>query len=336
MMLRNCLYDWQLRTVTTFMPFTISVGNLSVGGTGKTPHVAYLVRLLASAYPLATLSRGYGRRTKGFRMASPTDTADTIGDEPLQLYEKFHKNIMVVVGEQRTKAVPLLLAHHPGIRVLLLDDAYQHRAIGRHLNLLLTDFNHLFTKDLVLPAGRLRELPSGSKRADAVIVTKCNANISQENKSLIKQQIAPYLHPDTPIFLTGIRYAVPLAFDDTPLAINSQTKVLLVSGLANADPLEQYLKQAFSLHEHYRYGDHHAYTIADVEQIINTYQSIATPNKVILCTEKDKVKLKPLMQSYAALRVGYLPIEVYFLEDGDVFDNWVLAQVRAYYEPKNP
>lgn len=336
MMLRNCLYDWQLRTVTTFMPFTISVGNLSVGGTGKTPHVAYLVRLLASAYPLATLSRGYGRRTKGFRMASPTDTADTIGDEPLQLYEKFHKNITVVVGEQRTKAVPLLLAHHPGIRVLLLDDAYQHRAIGRHLNLLLTDFNHLFTKDLVLPAGRLRELPSGSKRADAVIVTKCNANISQENKSLIKQQIAPYLHPDTPIFLTGIRYAVPLAFDDTPLAINSQTKVLLVSGLANADPLEQYLKQAFSLHEHYRYGDHHAYTIADVEQIINTYQSIATPNKVILCTEKDKVKLKPLMQSYAALRVGYLPIEVYFLEDGDVFDNWVLAQVRAYYEPKNP
>jgi tetraacyldisaccharide 4'-kinase len=336
MMLRNYLYDWQLRTVTTFMPFTISVGNLSVGGTGKTPHVAYLVRLLASTYPLATLSRGYGRRTKGFRMASPTDTADTIGDEPLQLYEKFHKNITVVVGEQRTKAVPLLLAYHPGIRVLLLDDAYQHRAIGRHLNLLLTDFNHLFTKDLVLPAGRLRELPSGSKRADAVIVTKCNANISQENKSLIKQQIAQYLHPDTPIFLTGIRYAVPLAFDDTPLALNSETKVLLVSGLANADPLEQYLKQAFSLHEHYRYGDHHAYTIADVEQIIHAYQSIATPDKVILCTEKDKVKLKPLMQSYAALRVGYLPIEVYFLEDGDVFDNWVLAQVRAYYEPKNP
>lgn len=335
MWLRNGCYELGIFKTTTFDTCTVSIGNLTVGGTGKTPHVAYLIALLAQHYPTATLSRGYGRRTKGFRIAQPTDTAATIGDEPLQLYEKFGTFVSVSVGEKRAKAVPRLLAQCPDTQVILLDDAYQHRAIGRHVNILLTDYNRLFYNDLVLPAGRLRECRSAARRADALVVSKCKTNLSQKKIEAIKKTLGRYLTADVPVFFSSIRYSTPLRFDEQPLGLNASWSVVLVSGLANAEPLEMYIKEHFVLYKHLRFGDHHAYTTADVDLIWETYQADRATNKVILCTEKDKVKLKPLWGQRPAALVGYLPIEIYFLADAHAFDKWILERIRQHYEPKN-
>lgn len=334
--IRNRLYDNGLRNTITFGTFTLSVGNLTVGGTGKTPHVEYLIRLLKDRYPVATLSRGYGRRTKGFRLADKNASAETIGDEPMQFYEKFSKWIAVAVGEKRTEAVPKLLAMHPDTQVIILDDAYQHRSIGRHLNLLLTDYNRLFINDLMLPLGRLREPQDGAKRADGVVVTKCLANISQKNIADLKTELKKYFSPKTLIFFSGIRYGVPEKMVETnQQEISAETSVLLVSGLANADLLEDYVAQQFRLVRHLRFGDHYSYTQKDLAVIESNYKSMDSGNNIILTTEKDKVKLKPLLSNFTQLPFYYLPIEVYFLEDAETFDNWVLDSIQAHYEQKN-
>lgn len=337
---RNWLYDRQLKPVYQPKQKTISVGNLTVGGTGKTPMIEYLVRILLNgasereqsepgASPIATLSRGYGRRSKGFILATKTDTAETIGDEPLQLYRKFGRQILVAVAERRAEGLKQLARQCPGVEVVLLDDAFQHRAVQPHLNILLTDYSRPFYHDHPFPEGRLRERRHGAKRADVIVVTKCPDNLSQSEKTRIIDDITPYKVTETPIFFAGLTYKILQPFGSQLIKLNKKTSVILISGLANADSLESYVKQTFLLVKHYRYNDHHVYSRVELIQLIRNLPTGA----ILLTTEKDWVKLDPLLtaEERATLPLYYLPVAVRFLDDEMAF----LEQVSAVVSPKN-
>lgn len=337
---RNWLYDRQLKPVYWPKQKTISVGNLTVGGTGKTPMIEYLVRILLSGSsasgqsepvtsPIATLSRGYGRRSNGFVLANKTDTAETIGDEPLQLYRKFGHQIQVAVAERRAEGLSQLARQCPGVAVVLLDDAFQHRAVQPHLNILLTDYNRPFYHDHPFPEGRLRERRHGAKRADVIVVTKCPDNLSQSEKTRTIDDITPYKVTETPVFFAGLTYGIPQPFENQLVEIGKKTPVILISGLANADSLEIYVRQTFLFVKHHRYNDHHVYNRVELTQLIRALP----PGGILLTTEKDWVKLDPLLtaEERATLPLYYLPVAVRFLDDETAF----LEQVRAVVSPKN-
>ncbi|WP_460635762.1 tetraacyldisaccharide 4'-kinase [Larkinella harenae] len=319
--IRNFLYDSSIISALSPSIYTISVGNITVGGTGKTPHVDYLLKLLADAGPLATLSRGYGRRTKGFRIATDADTADTIGDEPLLLYRKHgspsaERRITVSVGEKRAEAIPQLLASRPDLKIILLDDAFQHRPVTPHLNLLLTDYNRPFYEDEPFPGGRLRERRHGARRADAILVTKCPDGLKAADQDRIRHRIRAYSRADVPVFFTGLKYGTPVSFNEASGRERSAAnleKVVLVSGIAQSDPLEQYVKTHFSMIQHVRFADHYRYAHTDLRRI----QRVLPEDGVILTTEKDFVKLDPLLGETGvdASNYYYLPIEIKFLGD---------------------
>lgn len=316
---RNWLFDNNL--LNSFRPtvFTIGVGNLTVGGTGKTPLIEYLIKRhpmadVASNRETVTLSRGYGRRTKGFRMAGDLDTADTIGDEPRQLYRKFGGRVRVCVGERRADAIRVIQARYPETGQILLDDAFQHRAVRPHLNLLLMDYNRPFYTDHPFPAGWLRERRHGAQRADAIIVTKCPADLSAADQQLIRENIGQYARPRTPVFFAGLQYGPPRSFA-THQPANDPREVLLVSGLASADPLEQYVRQTFPMQHHHRFADHHAYTRAELDQLMAALK----PGASLLTTEKDWVKLDELLTpgERTTLPLFYLPVQMVFLGDDE-------------------
>jgi tetraacyldisaccharide 4'-kinase len=321
--LRNALYDRYIVSVLRPPIYTIGVGNITVGGTGKTPHVDFLVHLLKPFGPLATLSRGYGRRTKGFRLATDVDTADTIGDEPLLLYRKHGQNhradqarVLISVGEKRAEAIPELLKINPDLQVIILDDAFQHRPVQAHLNLMLTDYNRPFYDDQPFPGGRLRERRHGARRADAVLVTKCPAGLSLTEQRVIQNRIRVYGRADVPVFFTGFRYGDPINFASSSIR-TSLKSVVLVSGIARPESLEQYVKSHFSLVRHWRFADHYRYAPADLKRILDELPADAT----VLTTEKDFVKLAPLLAETGAdaSRFAYLPIEVQFLKEEEQF-----------------
>lgn len=315
---RNSLYDRGMSPSATFDIPTISVGNLTVGGTGKTPHLEYLIRLVKPYTSIATLSRGYGRDTKGFRVATNQDTAATLGDEPLQVYQKFGKEIRVTVGEKRAEAIEKLLSLYPETGLILLDDAYQHRAIQPSINLLLTDYYHLFYQDYPFPAGNLRERRNGAARADAIIVTKCPENCSAEEQKKIIKKIAAY--SKAPVFFSGIRYGIPQNGEQQR---PPSGPVVLVSGLARPELLEAHARSAFTLAQHLAFGDHHAYTKGDWQKIEAHVRQSEGTDGWVLTTEKDYVKLKSVSDNYTGIYV--LPIEVYFLKNNLLnFDDWLL------------
>lgn len=322
--LRNALYDHQF--VTSYVPIQrcISVGNLTVGGTGKTPAVEYLLRHLltldgALTGNLATLSRGYGRKTTGFRIATTIDTAATVGDEPLQLFRNFGLKVCITVGERRADALQRLAIERPDVHTVVLDDAYQHRAVQPQLNLLLTDYNRPFYTDDPFPGGRLRERRTGARRAHAVIVTKCPHAPSPAERSAIEQQIRRYTQPlgknvDVPILFTGLAYDQPRQFaDQSPVSIKGPVR--LVTGLANAEPLVRYVTSTWGIREHDNFGDHYAYSREDVERLL----AQTPPDTWLLTTQKDEVKLAPLLTDTERQmrRVAYLPVSMTFFQDND-------------------
>ncbi len=342
--LRNHLYDIQQKRSVHFTPFIISVGNLRVGGTGKTPMVIYLTEWLAQHHPLAILSRGYGRKTRGVRIATEHDTAQTLGDEPYLFYRRFghSERVTVAVGEERVVAVPEIIQHAPATgmpagtgmpatgmpatgtpaaELILLDDAYQHRAIGRDFNILLTSYAEPFYADHVLPAGRLRESRRGAKRADVVIVTKCPDGLPDAEQQRMTQRVQRYTQPDTPVFFTGLRYGEPRSpagrtFDASP--------VVLFSGLADASLFDAYARQHFSVTEHITFGDHHRYTAKDQQRLKNALAT-AGATAGLLTTEKDVVKFEN-----TNLPLFYLPIQPYFLSHKNLFHDLVLQRIREY------
>lgn len=319
--IRNRMYDTGWRPSVKFDLPIISVGNLSVGGAGKTPMAEYLIRLLSPDYRVATLSRGYGRRTKGFRIASPQDTPVSLGDEPYQLFLKYGKKCVVTVGEDRVFAIPHLLDKHPNTEVLILDDAFQHRSIRPGFSILVTEYDRPFFSDTILPHGRLREAAKGADRADVIVVTKCPPHTGEEEMMHLTSGI--HRHAHKPIFFTTIRYGEPqpLLNHVKPM----KNRIVLLSGIANDTPLVAYAKRNFNLVHHFKFRDHHHYREKDIVSIIKFLETQAEPVS-ILTTEKDRVKLESgvLKEMVKNLPVFYLPIEMEFIGNGKEFDALVL------------
>lgn len=320
---RNRLYDLGYKPSATFEIPLIAVGNLSLGGTGKTPMIEYLIRLLTPQYQLATLSRGYGRKTQGFRLAGPQENASTIGDEPFQLYRKFDGRFPVVVCEERALAVPGILDQFPETQVVLLDDAFQHRKVKAALTILLTDFNRPFYTDFVLPAGNLRESRHGSSRADIIVVTKCPEHIDDDQMMSIEQKIRRY--STRPVFFSRIRYGLPVAIRaDRPI----EGPVILLSGIATASDFEKYCRKHYHVVHHYDFADHHVFSTGELKKVCDKAKN---ENCVLLTTEKDSVRLETpeLTSLLSEVPLFYLPIETEFIKSGKEFDEIVLNVVAA-------
>lgn len=320
--LRNLLFDFQYLRSVKSRQYTISIGNLTVGGTGKTPMTEYLVRLLSSRYKTAILSRGYGRKTKGFVLADSRCTASDIGDEPLQYFEKFGEDIAVAVCEKRVLGAQRLHALRPDINLILLDDAFQHRAIVQDTKLLLNDYSRPFYQDLPFPAGRLRETRSGAKRADAIVVTKCPADLPDSEKQQIITQIRKYAQPEAPVFFSYIRYAAPLSYSGRPVQLNN---VKLVAGIAHPKTFIEHTRSQMNVLEEIIFPDHHNYTSGDLEGLIKYLKN----DTFVVTTEKDMVKLKPLVEKAGiAAQFAYIPIVVDFKNDTSRFNEWILQQTN--------
>ncbi len=324
---RNYLFDIEYKRSFRFEANVIAVGNLSVGGTGKTPMIEYLIRLLGNDFSIATLSRGYGRKTRGFRIADANDSAKTIGDEPYQFHNKF-RDITVTVGEQRAVAIPFILAEKPDTDIILLDDAYQHRYVDPSVNILLTDYARPFFNDCILPSGRLREARKGAKRADIIVVTKCPQELDESEMDRYTVAIKHY-NPTAEIFFSCIQYESPKPiYQETEWSNN----VLLFSGIANDTKLREFLSGQYNLIDSIKFPDHHAYKGRDLENVKTSFESIKSTDKCILTTEKDMVKLlgKDIPEDFKSLPLFYLPIKFSFLKDGKRFDDIILNSISTY------
>ena len=324
MRVRNRRFDSGQRAVVAFIPPIISVGNLSTGGTGKTPMIEYLIRLLKDRVKLATISRGYGRKTKGFRLANDKDDARTLGDEPLQFYRKYKDDIYVTVCEERILAVPEVLGAHEEVRLFLLDDAYQHRKIGRNLNILLTTFEEPFFRDDVLPLGRLREGREGANRADLIVVTKCPEKMDETEKQWFRQEITPYAG-EKPVFFSHICYGVAQRLmgpeQDWP------AEVAVLTGIAHAAPFLKEVQTRAQVLHHFNYPDHHAFTRADLNKVLKALDNLNKP--VLVTTEKDMVRLLSFQDHplFKKVSLFYVPIEL-AMDCGEAFDAEVLKVVE--------
>lgn len=286
--LRNKLYDTKFFSSIEFSVPVISVGNLSVGGTGKTPHVEYLIRLLQYQYQVATMSRGYKRHTQGFLIADNSANALRIGDEPMQYHMKY-PDLVVSVAEERITGIPQLLQRRPDIDVILLDDAYQHRSVKAGVNILITDYSRPFYTDYVLPLGRLRERRNAYRRADVIIVSKCPADMTEAAAGEIKKQINPLPHQK--VFFTTIEYKVPYDLFTNETVKLEDTNAVLVCCIANPAPLVNHLKEHANDAHTLSYPDHHYFLSRDLEEIKAAYDNWQMSNKIIITTEKDATRL---------------------------------------------
>ncbi len=330
--IRNFLFDKSILRSTGFGLPLITVGNLSVGGTGKSPMVEYLLRLLGNRFQVATLSRGYKRKTKGYALANESTTALDIGDEPMQFHLKF-PGVAVAVGEERLVAVPQLLHDRPGTEVIILDDAFQHRSIKAGLNIILTEYSNLYTRDFYLPTGDLRDLKSSAKRADVIVVTKSPEDLSQAERTKIINELAP--GDSQQVFFTSVEYgALYHILHHSHYTLDDNTEVLLVTGIANPRPLKVLLEAKTGAYHLLSYSDHHIFTIDDVREIGKKFAAISHGNKIILTTEKDAVRLMKFNSEIAEWPLYVIPVRHRFLfDEGAIFDEKVLNFIQAFQRP---
>jgi tetraacyldisaccharide 4'-kinase len=332
---RNFLYDSNILTAQEFNAPILSVGNITVGGTGKTPHVEYIINLLEGKEKPAVLSRGYKRKTKGFVKASVNSTLAEIGDEPLQMKRKF-TNVDVVVDKNRVKAIRRMLAEDPTLRAIVLDDAFQHRAVSPGLNILLIDYNRPLEEDYYLPAGRLREPASSRYRANIIILTKCPDDIKPIDRRLISDKLN--LMPYQNLYYTRFKYGTPQpVFPEMKSVypineVNSKkSSVLLVTGIASPLLLKNYLSKTIHEIEQIEYPDHYAFKQSDIDNIAKRFAQMKGENKVVITTEKDAVRLINAFNIDDDLRklMFYIPVEVEFLNDeGPTFDKQIINYVQ--------
>ena len=315
---RNKMFDCGILSSEKFDVPVICVGNLSVGGTGKTPHTEYLARLLSAHYRVAVLSRGYKRKSKGFVLADERTTARELGDEPCQIKRKF-PDIKVAVDADRRNGITRLmqLPDEEKPEVIILDDAFQHRYVKPTSSLLLTDCKRLYTSDYVLPAGRLREWKSGASRADIIIVTKCKADISDEERENILRQISP--SKKQRVFFTYINYGELLpVFGDRSDALMNVTsgnpEVILLTGIANPLPLKNKVEEFSSNIDMLSFPDHHDFSEADILSVENCLKTGKDSRKIVVTTEKDAVRLlaNPYLSDEYKERFYYIPIRIDF------------------------
>jgi tetraacyldisaccharide 4'-kinase len=309
--LRNKAYDWGLLRSKRFDVPVISVGNLSMGGTGKTPHVEYLLKLLKDEHHPAVLSRGYKRKSKGFVMAVHDSTSLDIGDEPLQISRKFPE-IPVAVDGNRVRGISRILQKHPATDAILLDDAFQHRAVKSGLSVLLTDFHNLYAEDFPVPVGTLREFRSGAHRADIIIVTKSGRTLSPITVRRIAELLRPKPHQQ--LFFSYISYGglTPLPGSTAQVPTDRVSSVLLFAGIANIYPLQEHVVNMSNYQEIIEFGDHHHYTEKDYQKIRKQFENLFIKNKIIITTEKDamRIAIPRIPEPLADLPVFYIPIEI--------------------------
>ncbi len=323
--LRDGAYRTGLLKSIKFDVPVISVGNLSVGGAGKTPHIEYLIRLLKDYINVATLSRGYGRKTQGYLAVQPEMSAEQVGDEPLQFKRKF-PDITVTVSESRAFGIPRIMADQPDTQVVLLDDAFQHRSVTPGLNILLTEYSRPFTRDWLLPSGRLREWSTAYRRADVIVVTKCPHRMSAEDKERLLKEINPFPHQR--VFFSYYAYGRPYyIFDPRYVAeLQQNWQTVLMSGIARTDYLTDYLQEKVESVSILEYADHHFFTQDDLLEMKGTFDRIATNQKIILTTEKDAIRLEAHRQFLTEHRlpVFALPVQVQFhFDEGEQFDKLI-------------
>jgi tetraacyldisaccharide 4'-kinase len=288
----------------------------------------YLIRLLNDRYKIATLSRGYKRKSKGFRIANGKDNAVSIGDEPYQFFRKFGDKVTVAVGEDRVYAIPHLLYKNPAIQCILLDDAYQQLQIRPTLQILLIDFNRPIYRDLVFPAGYLREPRKAAKRADIVVVTKCPENITEVELSEVKGRMRPYISDHAHVFFSFIHYDKLQPVWDRDLRMGKN--IILITAIANPAPLVEHLNREYHVLKHFKFPDHHYFSAGDLKRVIRFFKRSDESEKVILFTEKDMVKLcdTPLEDILKPYPVFFQQITYNFVSNGPDFDKLIITSVK--------
>ena len=329
--IRNGLYAVGLLRGVTFSIPVISIGNLTVGGTGKTPHTEYLIRMLHEYLPLAVVSRGYKRKTSGYLEVVPNHNATQAGDEPLQ-YKRKYPHVPVAVAESRSFAIPQVIRSHPSTRLVLLDDGFQHREVVPGLNILLTEYNRLFTKDWLLPIGRLREWRSGAKRADIIVVTKCPDHLPPTEMEEIRSAVT--YEKNQQVFFSKYRYGQPYKMygNGERIALRPELDVLLVVAIAGTEYLLEYVDSLCGDVRMLEYNDHHPFSNFDVGDIERHFKLMPEGReRIILTTEKDAMRLdlhRELLLGLS-LPIYILPVAVQFIDTSqDAFDtaikSWLL------------
>ncbi|MCU0461783.1 MAG: tetraacyldisaccharide 4'-kinase [Bacteroidales bacterium] len=334
--LRNFFYNAEILKSHEFSIPVICVGNITVGGTGKTPHTEYLAGLLRKDFKVAILSRGYKRKSSGFLFANPASTAEDIGDEPLQMYRKFPE-ITVAVDSNRVRGVKTILKERPETGVIILDDGFQHRRITPGYSILLSDFERLMIRDHLLPYGNLRESLNNMNRADIILITKSPKNISPIQRRLLVKEVnkRPYQN----LYFTTLQYNEPVnVFDgsspESDILSGSGSEncgVVLVTGIANPKTLTDHLQKKFTEFIHLPFEDHHTFTIKDMQKIVDAWTSLKCTRKYILTTEKDAVRLREFTNIAEQIRSSffYVPLKIEFLNDDRAeFDNMIIDYVR--------
>ena len=327
---RNKLFDWGIFSQKSYDVPIISVGNLNMGGTGKTPHIEYLIRLLKSDYSIATISRGYGRKTKGYIKATLQSSCEQIGDEPKQYKQKF-RDVEVIVDENRNEGIKNILSENKNVNLILLDDAYQHRSVKPGLSILLTDYHKLFSSDFMLPTGTLREFRAGYKRADIIVVTKTPKVFSPILRKTIEAEINPLPHQK--LYYSYIDYCEMKEMPDIENRpeVNKTYAILFFAGIANVYPIEEHLRRQCEEFSSIKFPDHHKFSVKDIVKIRETFDNIASRNKIIITTEKDAMRMdKPeLLEALKGLPVFYVPIEIVFHTiENEEFNNEITKYVR--------
>jgi tetraacyldisaccharide 4'-kinase len=331
--IRNWLYD--LGIIKSYQPLkhTICVGNLSVGGSGKTPHVEYLINLLKTEYLLATLSRGYKRKTTGYIIADATSTAEDIGDEPL-LYKTKHSDLTVCVEVNRVKGVKKLAERDPSPQVIILDDAFQHRPIKCGLNIVVSEYENIFYNDHLMPLGRLRESRSGMRRADIIVISKTPEKTTAVDIRNVMKDVNPLPHQY--VFFSYLKYGDIYSISNVNEKLSTlndlfRYRLIVFTGIANPSPMITYLKEYSAGISHLPFEDHHEYTVADIANIQKYYETFEGGNKIIVTTEKDLMRLKiPEIWAIAErMNIFVLPVEVTFKDKAEEFNEIILKYVRT-------
>ena len=327
--IRHKLYDWHLLKSKQYDMPVICVGNLALGGTGKTPHVEYLAGLLSKQYHLCVISRGYGRKTKGFQLANDSCCAETIGDEPMQYVNKFNE-VMVAVDENRNRAIELMSTLDQPPELYLLDDAFQHRSTQAGLNILLTAYDKLYCNDFLFPAGTLRDIRKAAKRADIIVVSKTPDQLNESEKAEILNRLNPL--PRQKVFFSSLAYepleAVNTAADE--LDYDDTDTVLLFCGIANPMPFIEKMKTQFTHVEVMTFSDHHPYNENDVKSILGRAEKLPGEKKIVVTTEKDYARLinSPYLCKFDSLPLYTAPVRVHIHEE-EKFNNEILSYVRT-------
>lgn len=328
---RNKLFDWGIIKSRTYDIPIICVGNITVGGTGKTPHTEYLIRLLKDRYNVAVLSRGYKRKTKGFVLADRDSDANTIGDEPKQIKDKF-EDITVAVDESRCHGIETLMSGNNHPEVIILDDAYQHRYVKAGLTILLTSYERLLTEDTMLPAGRLREQASEKHRADIIVITKCPDDMNPIDYRIITNKINPYPYQEL-FFSTFVYGQLENIVTHRVKKLDSITKddhILLITGIANPESMARKINSYTQHIESIRFDDHHNFSDEDIDLIRRKFDNIKTEEKYIITTEKDAARIRLQSDRLADIMpcIYTLPVEVSFLmEQENKFNQIIIDYV---------